>query len=150
MGCSTGRLPRDDMFRYRPRVWFRVLGRLEIRRPDGSPLRISGPARRQLLSAVLSRAGTAVSAANLIDDLWGTAPPRSTANTLRSYIVRLRNDLGHGRDASVLVTEGDGYRLDVDLLELAASSRSSPRCPIGDSAGEYIPGHPYQPLCPAH
>ncbi len=93
-------------------VWFGILGRLEVRRVDGSVLPISGPARRQILAALLCRAGSLVSASTLIDDLWGAAPPRSAATTLRSHITRLRNELGRD-EQPVLVTEGAAYRLRV-------------------------------------
>ena len=101
------------MLGYRPCVWFGILGRLEVCRADGTVLPISGPARRQLLAALLCRAGSLVTASTLIDDLWGQAAPRSAVNTLRSHVVRLRDDLGRAEAETVLVTEGDGYRLDI-------------------------------------
>ena len=91
---------------------------------------IAGPARRQLLAALASRCGAAVSAATLIEDLWGEAPPRSALTSLRSHAMRLRADLARGGSTSMLATAGDGYRLcigsgDVDagrFAELVANA----------------------------
>jgi DNA-binding SARP family transcriptional activator/WD40 repeat protein len=91
---------------------FGVLGRLEVARGDGQPVPVTGPAQRQILAALVARAGSLVTATTLIDDLWGEAAPRSAVGTLRSHVARLRDRLG--RDAPVLVSEGDGYRLRVE------------------------------------
>lgn len=99
-------------------MWFGVLGRLEVRRPDGTEVAVGGPARRLLLAALLCRANSLVTAATLIDDLWGTAAPRSALNTLRTHMTRLRDDLG--RDEALIRTEGDGYRLCAQAEDLDA------------------------------
>ena len=96
-------------------MWFGVLGRLEVHTADGNPLSLTGPARRTVLAALLCRRGRVVPASSLIDDLWGAAAPRSAAKTMQSHLVRLRDDLGRDDAASVLITEGDGYRLAVDV-----------------------------------
>ena len=96
-------------------MWFGVLGRLEVRSADGNYLSLAGPARRTVLAALLCRPGRVVPASSLIEDLWGAAAPRSAAKTLQSHLVRLRDDLGRDDAASLLVTEGDGYRLAVDV-----------------------------------
>jgi DNA-binding SARP family transcriptional activator/WD40 repeat protein len=103
-------------------VWYGVLGRLEVRSTDGKPVRVSGPARRQVLAALLCRAGLLVSVSTLVDDLWGAAPPRSAVGTLRSHVARLRDDLGRDAADAILLTEGDGYRLQVGPHELDAMS----------------------------
>jgi hypothetical protein len=53
-----------------------------------------------------------VGADELIEDLWGGEPPRTAANTLRTYVSHLRRALG--ADAGRLVSQPPGYRLDVD------------------------------------
>jgi DNA-binding SARP family transcriptional activator/WD40 repeat protein len=103
-------------------VWFGTLGRLEVRRADGSPVSISGPARRLVLAALLCRAGSLVSASTLIDDVWGAAAPRSALGSLRSHVARLRDDLGRDEADRVLVTEGDGYRLNVEADEIDSAT----------------------------
>jgi DNA-binding SARP family transcriptional activator/WD40 repeat protein len=93
-------------------MWFGVLGRVEARDQDGHRIPVGGTVRRQLLAALLCRAGESVPASTLVDDLWGATPPRTAAKTLQSHVVRLRDDLG--RDAgSVIVTEGAGYRIEL-------------------------------------
>jgi DNA-binding SARP family transcriptional activator len=60
----------------------------------------------------------------LIDELWRERAPVSAAKTVQVYVSRLRKALG----ASVIVTEGRGYRLavepeqvDVDKFELLSA-----------------------------
>jgi len=52
-------------------------------------------------------------------------PPRSAAKTLQSHVVRLRDDLGRGA-GSVIVTDGTGYRVEVqaDGLDAARFERA--------------------------
>ena len=95
-----------------------MLGRLEVRRHDDSLVPISSPARRQLLAALLCRAGSPVSASTLIEDLWGSAPPRTALGTLRTHVARLRDDLGRDDLGAALGTEGDAYRLAVGADDL--------------------------------
>lgn len=102
-------------------MWFGVLGPLEARDDAGEQLRVGGRARRQLLAALLCRAGRTVSPATLLDDLWGDAPPRSAAKTLQSHMVRLRDDLGREAE-TVLKTEAGGYRLDVTADDVDATA----------------------------
>jgi DNA-binding SARP family transcriptional activator/WD40 repeat protein len=103
---------------------FEVLGPLRVWRAASVELTIAGRARRRLLAALVARAGQAVPASTLIDELWGELAPRSAAKTLQSHVVRLRADLGAYAE-TVLVTERAGYRLatdaaHVDVLEFEA------------------------------
>ena len=116
---------------------FLVLGRLEVARDDGTPVTISGPARRAVLAALLCRAGSVATAAALIDDLWGAAPPRSALGTLRSHVARLRDDLGRDAAGAVLVTEGDGYRLNLRPGELDAEQFRT----LVEQAGAIVDGN---------
>jgi DNA-binding SARP family transcriptional activator/WD40 repeat protein len=119
-------------------VWCGVLGPLTVRGSAGEPLTISGPARRLLFAALVSRAGRTVPPDVLVEDLWGHVPPRTAAKTLQSHVVRLRDDLG--RDPA-LVTDRAGYRLelgpeDVDAGCFEASvRRAAQRSAAGDPAG---------------
>ncbi len=116
-------------------MWFGVLGALEVRADDGSPVRLAGQLRRQLLAALLCRAGRPVPASVLVSDLWGEVPPRSATKTLQSHMVRLRDDLG--RDSSDLVrTDVGGYRIEVvpeklDALRFEDLLRTSGRTDPG-------------------
>jgi predicted ATPase/DNA-binding SARP family transcriptional activator len=101
---------------------FRVLGPLEIDSDDG-PVVVSGQRPRALLTALLLRPNTVVSADRLVDALWGEDPPESPANALHQVVTRLRARLGPWADC--LRTEPGGYLLvapdgsiDADEFEL--------------------------------
>lgn len=92
---------------------FRVLG--PMRGSIGpEELSLGGPRQQALLAALLlSRPGQAVGAAELIRAIWGDAPPAGAMTTLRTFAWRLRKKLeNEGALApSILVSQGDGYRL---------------------------------------
>ncbi|MFI7632792.1 tetratricopeptide repeat protein [Nonomuraea sp. NPDC049400] len=87
---------------------FRILGTLELWR-DGSRVPLTAPKQRALLAILLIRAGRTVPVERLVDELWGTAPPRSVESTLHSLISRLR-----GKGVGGLVREPGGYRLGLE------------------------------------
>ena len=86
--------------------------------------------QRAVLAVLLLREGETVPAARLIDDLWGEDPPESAANTLQSYVSKLRRELG--REA--IATRAGGYEVPIaadsfDLREfgrLVADARDAP------------------------
>ena len=102
-------------------MWFGVLGPLEVRDATGRMVQVGGSVRRQLLAALLCRAGEPVPATALIDDLWGEAPPRTAAKTLQSHVVRLRHDLAESGGSTVIATEGAGYRIVVSAMSMDAA-----------------------------
>ncbi|MFJ6564367.1 BTAD domain-containing putative transcriptional regulator [Streptomyces sp. NPDC091412] len=91
---------------------------------------------RQVLALLALRAGGIVTAATLMEELWGDQPPRSGPTTLQTYILKLRRLLeraltpeddapgtfacggptGAARPQAkeVLVTRHGGYQLDVE------------------------------------
>ncbi|WP_281429937.1 SAV_2336 N-terminal domain-related protein [Streptomyces asiaticus] len=75
----------------------------------GSTAADAGPSRqRAVLAALLLRTGRVVTAAELIDGVWGDEPPMSAPRTLRGYIAQLRELLA----PDVFVShEFEGYRL---------------------------------------
>src|SRR5215469_14921343 len=75
-------------------MWLGVLGPLEVR--DGKTVR-SVPAAKQrvLLGALLVHPGHVMSANALAEIAWDGAPPAGVRATVRSYISRLRQTLGH-------------------------------------------------------
>ncbi|WP_399943167.1 ATP-binding protein [Streptomyces sp. BBFR25] len=87
---------------------FGILGPLDIRTDDGTPVDPGGPRPRALLTLLLLDAGRTVPAARLIDGLYGSEPPAGAANALQSQISRLR-----GRLAPHTPVEGSGagYRV---------------------------------------
>ncbi|MFD4525424.1 BTAD domain-containing putative transcriptional regulator [Streptomyces sp. NPDC058470] len=109
---------------------FCVLG--PVRAWRGEELLSAGsPQQRALLAVLLLREGRTVTAAELIDALWGDDPPAQALATVRTYASRLRKTLG----PEILVSESGGYAirlsggdgtLDLDLAqELAADAEKA-------------------------
>ncbi|WP_030419397.1 BTAD domain-containing putative transcriptional regulator [Streptomyces sp. SCSIO 75703] len=93
---------------------FGVLGPVRAWR-GGEPLAAGSPQQRALLAALLLREGRTATADELIDALWGEAPPARALAAVRTYASRLRKLFGAG----VLVSESGGYavRGTLDLTE---------------------------------
>ncbi|GGZ73154.1 AfsR/SARP family transcriptional regulator [Streptomyces bluensis] len=72
---------------------FRVLGPVSL-----SPRTPSAAKPRALLATLLVHAGEVVPVHSLIDELWGTEPPRTATTTLQVYVSQLRKVLADGRD----------------------------------------------------
>lgn len=87
---------------------FQVLGPIQVLE-QGEPIDIGGPKPRTVVALLTARVGKAVSSEALIDALWGESVPDAAANTLQSYVSRLRKVLGSG----TIVSTGTGYQLDV-------------------------------------
>ncbi|GLX92179.1 BTAD domain-containing putative transcriptional regulator [Herbidospora sp. NBRC 101105] len=88
---------------------FGILGPLDVRRDDGTPVELTGPRGRTLLATLALDAGKVVPASRLIDVLYGATPPAGAANALQAQVSRLRTALG-GHIAHTPA----GYRLDTD------------------------------------
>ncbi|MFI0990193.1 BTAD domain-containing putative transcriptional regulator [Streptomyces exfoliatus] len=95
---------------------FGVLGSLTVRTAEGHPVPLTETKVRTLLADLLVHTGRPVTAARLIDDLWGPDLPRNPANALQNKISRLRHILDtaapHGRHH--LRLRPGGYLLDID------------------------------------
>jgi DNA-binding SARP family transcriptional activator/Tfp pilus assembly protein PilF len=98
-------------------VWFQLLGPLEARSDDAG---LSVPAGRQraVLAALLLRANRVVSVEDLIEVLWGAAPPPSARVAAQNYVKRLRDALGTDRDRIVTRSPGYTFRLRTDELDI--------------------------------
>ncbi|RJO79372.1 hypothetical protein D5S18_03365 [Nocardia panacis] len=105
---------------------FVVLGEVRGWRGE-APLDLGPPQRRAVLAVLLLRVGKTVTAAELVEAIWGEQPvPRAVA-ALRTHVAQLRRALeperaSRGRSA-LLVSVGDGYALrippeSVDLAEV--------------------------------
>jgi DNA-binding SARP family transcriptional activator len=95
----------------------RVLGPLEIAADDGGVLPLGGPKQRAVVAHLVLRAGHAVPAEQLIDELWGEEPPETARNTLQTYVYRLRKVLGEER----LESRGGAYVLHAEPDEIDAA-----------------------------
>jgi DNA-binding SARP family transcriptional activator len=95
-----------------PNVWFGLLGPLEVRR-HGNTTVIPPGRQRALLAALLLNANRVVSADELIDVLWETAPPASPRNSLHNHVKRLRQNLGDTAHRQIS-TSLPGYQISVE------------------------------------
>ncbi|MGW8889828.1 AfsR/SARP family transcriptional regulator [Streptomyces sp. NPDC055749] len=117
---------------------FRLLGTVSIDTLTG-PLPLGPAKRRSLLAALLLRANTPVSIAQLTEALWEDEPPLHARTVIQGHVSRLRALLT-GADAEAyeveLTTLGDAYLLRVpeslldsqrfeELLLLAREQRSA-------------------------
>ncbi|HWM56804.1 MAG TPA: tetratricopeptide repeat protein [Pseudonocardia sp.] len=108
-GSAVGDLPPA-------RVLLRVLGVFEASL-DGQDVSLGGPRQRAVLARVLVGDGDAVSAEQIVEDVWGErAAGGSSASTVHVYISRLRRALG---GEAILHRDG-GYVLDRRLVAVDA------------------------------
>jgi len=126
------------------RLRVRVLGPLEVLR-DGIPVGPAGNRRRALFAMLALRPNEVLPVAELVDGLWGTAPPASAVGVVQTYVSTWRKALGDGRLESV----GRGYRLRLhpaesdllsflDLVERAGRSsaeHTAERADLGRALG---------------
>jgi DNA-binding SARP family transcriptional activator/tetratricopeptide (TPR) repeat protein/DNA-binding XRE family transcriptional regulator len=101
-----------------------VLGPLVIRQAGGAtPVRSA--MQRNLLGLLALHTPQVVSSAEIVDVLWDSRPPQSSANLVHVYVGRLRGLLEPGRPArgagGGIVAVGGGYRLDLDRDRLDAA-----------------------------
>jgi DNA-binding SARP family transcriptional activator len=82
----------------------RVLGPLDT---GSAPL---SPRERAILAALIVRAGTAVSQAELAEAYWGEHVPATWAQQVKTAVARIRHHLGH----DAVETVGAEYRLGID------------------------------------
>jgi predicted ATPase/DNA-binding SARP family transcriptional activator len=94
-------------------VQFRILGPIEAVL-DGGAAALGAPKQRGLLALLLVNRRRVVTAEQLIDGLWGEAPPASALQSLQVYVHGLRRALGGER----IETAGRGYRVVVGEDEL--------------------------------
>ena len=92
---------------------YRVLGPLEVHNGQG-PLPLAGAKQRALLALLLVHANHVLSRDQLIDELWGDAPPETAVQSLQVYVSRLRKLL----PAETLLTRPPGYQLAIEPAEL--------------------------------
>jgi DNA-binding SARP family transcriptional activator len=97
------------------RVSFHVLGAVAAR-VDDDDLRIAAPRQRALLARLLVDANQTITTSELIDAIWGSAPPQHPESALHIVVSRLRRALEAA--APRLVRARLGYRIDVAPNEL--------------------------------
>ena len=92
---------------------FRILGPIQAL-VDDQPAALGAPKQRGLLALLLVNRRRVMTAEQLIDGLWGEAPPASAVQSLQVYVHGLRKALGADR----IETAGRGYRVVVAAEEL--------------------------------
>ncbi len=121
-------------------LWIGVLGPLEVRR-RGLRVDVGGPGPACLLGLLALQPGEVASRDEVVDVLWGTAPPRTHLNQIAVYVRRLRRLLEPGSDRiagfRLLVRTGGGYRLDIgaDSLDVAFFSVVRRRAAAAEAEG---------------
>ena len=108
-------------------MWFGLLGPLCVR-SDDADLPVPAARHRVLLAALLVHAGRVVPVDALEEVVWDGTPPPGARITLRSYISRLRQELGLAPGCRIL-TRSPGYLIEatedeVDMLRFEALCRS--------------------------
>ncbi|MFJ2743715.1 BTAD domain-containing putative transcriptional regulator [Streptomyces sp. NPDC087440] len=91
-------------------------------RLDRTEIVPTAPKPRQVLALLAVNAGRLVPASLLVEELWGSRPPRSARTTLQTYVLRLRELIDAALDQApgggprsskdVLVTRAGGYLLE--------------------------------------
>ncbi|MFD5965530.1 BTAD domain-containing putative transcriptional regulator [Streptomyces sp. NPDC060311] len=97
-------------------VRYRILGTTQALRRDGTAVPLGGARLRALLTVLALRAGRAVPAGLLVEEVWNGDPPADAPGALQALVGRLRRALG----AEAVASADGGYRLtaapdDVDL-----------------------------------
>ncbi|MFD9793376.1 BTAD domain-containing putative transcriptional regulator [Streptomyces sp. NPDC059070] len=95
---------------------FHVLGPLAVVR-NGAGLPLGSTKQQALLACLLLRANQPTPMADLVDALWGMAPPASAVKNVQLYVSRLRRTLGPGGEERIRTAHG-GYSLAVGPGEL--------------------------------
>src|SRR5262245_37276924 len=94
---------------------FLLLGGVEAR-AGSATVALGRRQERCLLGLLLVEAGRPVRTERLVELLWGTDLPGNPRATVQTYVRRLRERLAPY--AVAITTVGDGYRIDVDPLDV--------------------------------
>ncbi|MEU0491213.1 BTAD domain-containing putative transcriptional regulator [Nocardiopsis sp. NPDC006139] len=101
-----------------------VLGPLEVRAGDGSPVAVPDTRVRALLVLLALARGRVVSADRLVADLWGERPPARPAAVLQARVSQLRGALERGEPGGRALVRHrppgyllEGADLDLDRFE---------------------------------
>ena len=109
--------PRDSL-----RI--QILGPLRIR-SGGDEVNVGPSQQAKLLALLAARVGRPIGMTDLVDLMWGEAPPESAVNTIHKYVGSLRHllepRLPARQNGSYLLRQGDRYLCAAgpDTLDLA-------------------------------
>src|SRR4051794_26384455 len=88
----------------------RVLGPVEASDGD-QPVAIGAGKPRAVLAMLALSEGTPISAEQLIDGLWGEAPPATAPKMVQGYVSHLRKAFATAGNGAEIVTRGRSYEL---------------------------------------
>ncbi|MDW5330528.1 AfsR/SARP family transcriptional regulator [Plantactinospora sp. KLBMP9567] len=91
---------------------FGLLGPFQMRVADQA-LPVRSPKHRILLATLVLRARRAVPVGELVERMWGARQPDNPRRTVQLAVVRLRALLDEVGCSGAIVTDGDGYLIDV-------------------------------------
>jgi predicted ATPase/DNA-binding SARP family transcriptional activator len=114
---------------------YAVLGPLNVSGPQG-PIELKAPKQRALLAVLLlAYREDSVSAARLIDELWGNDPPATAAKAVQVHLSKLRSALGPEQP---IVTRPSGYTVNIEpeQLDLARFEALSERARAAGRDGD--------------
>ncbi|WP_116246367.1 AfsR/SARP family transcriptional regulator [Nocardiopsis sp. FIRDI 009] len=101
-----------------------VLGPLIMANAEGEVSHLP-PKPRTVFALVAADPDQVVSAENMVDELWRERPPRTATTTVQTYVGQVRRLMGAltglGTDQvaeRVLITEGGGYRLSTEMVDI--------------------------------
>lgn len=97
-----------------------VLGPLQVRKSDGSITEVTQGKLSALLIELLMRRNGWVDSRDLIEALWGAAPPKTVSANLKGYVFKLRRLLTPKGETSPISSDVGKYRLTVSEGELDA------------------------------
>ena len=97
---------------------FEVLGPMRVTDRHGTRP-VTGMRQRILLGALLAHPNQPLAAGRLAELVWDGAPPAGAAATIRTYLARLRHDLGPDAASRILTRDG-GYLAAIGPSELDA------------------------------
>ncbi|MER6346068.1 AfsR/SARP family transcriptional regulator [Streptomyces sp. NPDC001595] len=106
---------------------YRLLGPLEVRDPQGGPLRIPPGRQQTVLGALLLEANRVVSMDRLIDIVWDDEPPRTARTQIQICVSQLRAGLDRASGEETIQTQAPGYRLQIEEHQLDLSAFTAAR-----------------------
>jgi ABC-type transport system substrate-binding protein/DNA-binding SARP family transcriptional activator/DNA-binding beta-propeller fold protein YncE len=118
-----------------PATDVRLLGPIELTL-DGRGVEVGASKQRAVLAILALRPNAVVGVHELIDGLWGDAPPATAAKLIQQYVSQLRKLLADG-DAQI-VTHARGYELRArpDAVDVASFERLADAAVRGEDDGK--------------
>lgn len=124
---------------------FELLGPLRVMRA-GASLRLGGRQQKAVLARLLLEPNRLVTTDRLVRALWGERDPAGAVTSIQTYISHLRDalepDRSGGKAPSVVVTEQNGYRLQIEESSVDAWLFEREVAAAGSQvdAGQYVEG----------